>query len=138
MGEPAAGRQLWHRHTKNIAPEQLLRDMLLQVFFSVHGEYQWMAPVCYNIRFYWLIGLTIDDEVWDHSNYSKNRDSQHEHAVVDCFFTEVITLADKLKRLSREHRRIKRVDQHFKPTITASSIVRMARILSAVPRGTAQ
>lgn len=50
-----------------------------------------------------FIGLAIDDEVWDHSSVSNNRDRLLEHAVVERFFTEVMTLADRRNLLSKEH-----------------------------------
>ncbi|MCC6246734.1 MAG: IS5 family transposase [Rubrivivax sp.] len=87
----------------SIAPEKLLRAMLVQVFFSVRSERQLMEQVRYNLLYRWFIGLAIDDEVWDHSCFSKNRDRLIEHAVVESFFTEVMTLADKRALLSKEH-----------------------------------
>lgn len=57
----------------------------------------------YNLLYRWFIGLAIDDEVWDHSTFSKNRDRLLEHAVVESFFTEVMSVADKHNLLSREH-----------------------------------
>jgi transposase len=87
----------------SIAPEKLLRAMLIQVFFSVRSERQLMEQVRYNLLYRWFIGLAIDDEVWDHSTFSKNRDRLLEHAVVEHFFTEVMTLADKRALLSKEH-----------------------------------
>ena len=87
----------------SIAPEKLLRAMLIQVFFSVRSERQLMEQVRYNLLYRWFIGLAIDDEVWDHSTFSKNRDRLLEHEVVENFFTEVMTLADKQGLLSREH-----------------------------------
>jgi transposase len=62
-----------------------------------------MEQVRYKLLYRWFIGLTIDDEVWDHSNFSKNRDRLLEHAVVKRFFTEVMSLADKRKLMSKEH-----------------------------------
>jgi len=87
----------------SIAPEKLLRAMLVQVLFSVRSERQLMEQVRYNLLFRWFIGLAIDDPVWDHSVFSKNRDRLLEHAVVERFFTEVMQLADKRKLLSKEH-----------------------------------
>ena len=86
----------------SIAPEKLLRAMLIQVFFSVRSERQLMEQVRYNLLYRWFIGLAIDDEVWDHSTFSKNRDRLIEHAVVESFFTEVMTLADKRALLSKD------------------------------------
>ena len=87
----------------SIAPEKLLRAMLVQVLFSVRSERQLMEQVRYNLLYRWFIGLAIDDEVWDHSSFSKNRDRLIEHAVVERFFTEVMALADKRALLSKEH-----------------------------------
>jgi len=87
----------------SIAPEKLLRAMLIQVFFSVRSERQLMEQIRYNLLFRWFIGLAIDDEVWDHSVFSKNRDRLLEHAVVERFFTEVMRVADQRKLLSKEH-----------------------------------
>jgi transposase len=87
----------------SIAPEKLLRAMLIQVFFSVRSERQLVEQMRYNLLYRWFIGLAIDDEVWDHSTFSKNRDRLLEHAVVESFFTEVMTLADKRQLLSRDH-----------------------------------
>ncbi len=87
----------------SIAPEKLLRAMLIQVLFSVRSERQLMEQVRYNLLYRWFIGLAIDDEVWDHSSFSKNRERLLEHAVVESFFTEVMTLADKAGLLSKEH-----------------------------------
>lgn len=91
------------RGRASIAPEKLLRAMLVQVLFSVRSERQLMEQVRYNLLFRWFIGLAIDDEVWDHSVFSKNRDRLLEHAVVERFFTQVMQLADKRKLLSKEH-----------------------------------
>lgn len=87
----------------SVAPEKLLRAMLIQVLFSVRSERQLMEQIRYNLLYRWFIGLAIDDAVWDHSVFSKNRDRLLEHAVVERFFTEVMRLADKRKLLSKEH-----------------------------------
>ena len=58
----------------SIAPERLLRASLLQAFYSVRSERQLMEQINYNLLFRWFVGLGIDDAVWDHSTFSKNRD----------------------------------------------------------------
>ena len=87
----------------SIAPEKLMRAMLLQVLFSVRSERQLVEQIQYNLLFRWFVGLAIEDTVWNHSVFSKNRDRLLEHAVVESFFTEVMTLADKRQLLSKEH-----------------------------------
>ena len=87
----------------SIAPEKLMRALLLQVFYSVRSERQVCEQLRYNLLFRWFVGVAIDDAVWDHSVFSKNRDRLLEHAVVEAFFTEIMQLADAKGLLSKEH-----------------------------------
>jgi len=87
----------------SIPPEKLMRALLLQVFYSVRSERQICEQLRYNLLFRWFVGLAIDDAVWDHSVFSKNRDRLLEHAVVEAFFTEIMRLADARGLLSKEH-----------------------------------
>jgi len=48
----------------SIAPEKLLRALLLQVLYSVRSERQLMEQLDYNLLFRWFVGLNIDDPVW--------------------------------------------------------------------------
>ena len=57
-----------------IAPEKLLRAMLLQAFYGVRSERQLMERMEFDLLFRWFVGLGVDDPVWDHSTFSKNRD----------------------------------------------------------------
>ena len=58
----------------SIPPEKLLRAMLLQAFYSVRSERQLMERIKFDLLFRWVVGLGIDDPVWDHSSFSTNRD----------------------------------------------------------------
>lgn len=91
------------RGRASIAPEKLLRALLLQVFYSIRSERQLCEQLRYNLLFRWFVGLAIDDTVWDHSVFSKNRDRMMEHEVVEAFFAEVMRLADARGLLSKEH-----------------------------------
>ena len=79
----------------SIAPGKLMRALLLQVFHSPRSERQLMERMQYNLLFRWFVGIAIDDPVWDHSVFSKNRDRLLEHEVVEAFFTGILALADK-------------------------------------------
>lgn len=87
----------------SIAPEKLIRALLLQIFYSVRSERQICEQLRYNLLFRWFVGLALDDAVWDHSVFSKNRDRLLEHHVMDGFFTQVTGLADARGLLSKEH-----------------------------------
>ena len=58
----------------SIPPEKLLRAMLLQAFYSIRSERQLMERLEFDLLFRWFVGLGIDDVVWDHSTFSKNRE----------------------------------------------------------------
>src|ERR1043165_4983012 len=58
----------------SIAPEKLLRAMLLQAFYSVRSERQLMERIEFDLLFRWFVGIGIDDPVWDHSAFTKYRD----------------------------------------------------------------
>jgi transposase len=58
----------------SIAPEKLLRAMLLQAFYSIRSERQLMERIEYDLLFRWFVGLGVDDPAWDHSSFSANRD----------------------------------------------------------------
>ena len=87
----------------SIAPEKLLRAMLLQVFYSIRSERQLMEQVQYNLLFRWFVGLAMDDAVWVPTVFSKNRDRLIEHDVIVALFNEVLVQADQEGWLSGEH-----------------------------------
>ena len=58
----------------SIAPEKLLRVLLLQAFYTIRSERQLMEQLDYNLLFRWFVGLSMDTPVWDATVYSKNRD----------------------------------------------------------------
>lgn len=87
----------------SIAPEKLLRAMLLQVLYSIRSERQLMEQTQYNLLFRWFIGLSMDDSVWVPTVFTKNRERLIEHDAVVAFFNEVLKQADKKRWLSKEH-----------------------------------
>ena len=58
----------------SIAPEKLLRAMLLQAFYSIRSERQLMERLEFDLLFRWFVGIGVDDAAWDHSTFSKNRE----------------------------------------------------------------
>lgn len=56
----------------SIAPEMLLRTMLLQAFYSIRSERQLMERLEFDLLFRWFVGWGVDDPAWDHSTFSKN------------------------------------------------------------------
>lgn len=91
------------RGRPSIAPEKLLRAMLLQILFSIRSERQLMEQTQYNMLFRWFIGLAMDDAVWVPTLFSKNRQRLIEHDAVVAFFNEVLETAENKDWLSGEH-----------------------------------
>jgi transposase len=89
------------RHS--IPPEKLLRAQLLQLFYSLRSERMLMEQLRYNLLFRWFVGIAIDDDVWDHSVFSKNRDRLNEESVAAEFLKEVVRLAQQKNLMSDEH-----------------------------------
>jgi transposase len=85
----------------SIAPERLLRALLLQVFYSVRSERLLMEQLNYNLLFRWFVGLEIDDAVWSHAVFSKNRDRLLNQDLAQKFFAHVKEQAAGL--MSDEH-----------------------------------
>ena len=87
----------------SIAPERLLRALLLQAFYTVRSERQLMEQIEYNLLFRWFVGLSIDDPVWDATVFCKNRDRLLDGDIAAKFFAAVLNLPQVRKLLSSEH-----------------------------------
>src|SRR6202789_4306369 len=85
----------------SIAPEYILRALLLQVFYSVRSERLLVEQIDYNLLFRWFVGLGMDDAVWNHAVFSKNRDRLLTSDVAQRFFAEVNKQAKRF--MSDEH-----------------------------------
>ena len=87
----------------SIAPEKLLRALLLQVLYSVRSERLLMEQLEYNLLFRWFVGLSMDEPVWVASVFSKNRDRLLEGDIAEKFFARVLDQARATDLLSDEH-----------------------------------
>jgi len=87
----------------SIAPERLLRALLLQAFFSVRSERQLMQQITYNMLFRWFIGLAMDAPMWDVTVFTKNRDRLLEGDIAKGFLTAVLADPQVKPLLSSEH-----------------------------------
>jgi len=87
----------------SIAPEKLLRALLLQAFYSVRSERLLMEELNYNLLFRWFVGLSVDDAVWDATVFTKNRDRLLEADVAKEFLAHVVEHARGRGLTSDEH-----------------------------------
>jgi len=87
----------------SIAPEKLLRALLLQILYSVRSERLLMEQLQYNLLFRWFVGLNMDEPVWVATVFSKNRDRLLEGEIARLFFAGVLEQARSADLLSDEH-----------------------------------
>jgi len=87
----------------SIAPEKLLRALLLQVLYSIRSERMLMEQLEYNLLFRWFVGLNMDEAVWVPSVFSKNRDRLLEGDIAQEFFRQILQQAQAANLTSDEH-----------------------------------
>jgi transposase len=87
----------------SIPPEQLLRALLLQMLYSVRSERLLVEEIDYNILYRWFVGLNLDDEVWDATTFTKNRNRLLEAEVAKDFLAQVVKQAQEKGWTSDEH-----------------------------------
>jgi len=87
----------------SIAPECLLRALLLQILYSIRSERALMEHIDFNILFRWFVGLHLDEPVWDHSSFSKNRDRLIDSEIALSFLEAVLEKARAEGLLSNDH-----------------------------------
>src|SRR3984957_18216830 len=87
----------------SIAPEKLLRAMLLQAFYGIRSERQLMERLEFDLLFRWFVGLGVDDLAWDHSTFSKNRDRLLEGEIAAKFLLAVLAQPQVKRLLSSDH-----------------------------------
>jgi transposase len=87
----------------SIPPEMLLRAMLLQAFYSIRSERQMMERLEFDLLFRWFVGLGVDDPVWDHSTFSKNRDRLLDGEIAARFLSALLAQPRVKRLLSTEH-----------------------------------
>ena len=87
----------------SIPPEKLLRALLLQILYTIRSERMLMEQLNYNLLFRWFVGLNLDDEVWDVTVFTKNRERLLKADVAGRFFQLVVEEARALNLMSDEH-----------------------------------
>src|SRR5262245_54394707 len=87
----------------SIAPEKLLRAMLLQAFYGIRSERQLMERLEFDLLFRWFVGLGVDDPVWVHAVFSTNRDGRLDGAIAAKFLAAVLAQPKVKRLLSSDH-----------------------------------
>src|ERR1700686_3211177 len=88
---------------KSIPPERLLRALLVQMLYSIRSERMLMEQLEYNLLFRWFVGLSLNEEVWHPTVFTKNRDRLLEGEIAEEFFQVVLRQARRKRLLSDDH-----------------------------------
>jgi transposase len=108
----------------SIAPERILKSLLLIALYSVRSERQFCEQLGYNLLFRWFLDMELEEESFDATVFSKNRDRLMEHEVGRLFFDAVVRQAREAKLMS---------DDHF--TVDGTLIEAWASLKSFRPKG---
>jgi transposase len=100
---PRFAKMYAKRGRPSIAPEKLLRALLLQVLYTVRSERQLMEQLDYNMLYRWFVGLNMDDPIWDVTVFTKNRERLLKGDIAQAFFQKVLEQARAQSLLSEEH-----------------------------------
>ena len=87
----------------SVPPEQLLSALLLQVFYGIRSERQLTEQLDYNLLFRWFVGLSPDDQVWDATTFTKNRERLQSGDIFQKFMTRLLNHPQVEPLLSDEH-----------------------------------
>src|SRR5882724_13652301 len=108
----------------SIAPERILKSLLLIALYSVRSERQFSEQLGYNLLFCWFLDMELEEESFDATVFSKSRDRLLEHEVGRLFFDAVVKQAREGGLMS---------DDHF--TVDGTLIEAWASLKSFRPKG---
>lgn len=87
----------------SIPPERLLRALLVEVLYSIRSDRQLVERLRYDLLLKWFVGLELDEDSWDASTFSRNRERLMEYEVSRVFFDRVLKEAHRRRLLSQKH-----------------------------------
>jgi transposase len=87
----------------SIPPEKLLRALLIQMLYSIRSERLLMEEIDYSVLFRWFVGMNLDEEVWDPTSFTKNRERLLDADVAREFLSQIVKQAHEKGWTSDEH-----------------------------------
>lgn len=100
---PVFGRMYSKIGRPSIAPERLLKSMLLMAFYSIRSERLLCEQLEYNLLYRWFLDMDMDERVLDHSTFAQNRERLMDHEVGRKFFEQIVKTASDAGLTSDEH-----------------------------------
>lgn len=96
-------RMYSHTGRPSVPPEVLLKSLLLQILYSVRSNRLLVEQLGYNILYRWFLGLSLEDEIWDHSTFSQNQERLIGTEIAAQFLQRIIEQAKEAALLSKDH-----------------------------------
>jgi len=87
----------------SIPPEKLLKAQLLMILYSIRSNRQLVEQIHYNFLYRWFLGMSLEEQVWDHSSFSTNHERLIGSDIAAEFLSRVLAQAERKHLLSREH-----------------------------------
>ena len=87
----------------SVPPERLLKSMVLMALYTVRSERQFCEQLDYNLLFRWFLGMSMVEDTFDPTTFSKNRERLMAHEVAQVFFHRVVDRARGAHLMSAEH-----------------------------------
>ncbi len=87
----------------SIAPERVLKSLLLIALHSVRSERQFCEQLQYNLLFRWFLDMELEENSFDATVFSKNRERLMEYEVGRLFFDAVMNQAREANLISEDH-----------------------------------
>jgi transposase len=87
----------------SIPPERLLKSLLLIAFHSVRSERLFCEQLHYNMLFRWFLDMGLDEDAFDASTFSQNRERLLKHDVGALFLMQVVERAKTMGLMSDDH-----------------------------------
>ena len=82
----------------SVPPERLLKAQLL-----MRSDRQFCEQLEYNLLFRWVLDMQLDEESFDASTFSRNRERLIQHEVAERFLAAIVEEAKRERLLSSDH-----------------------------------
>lgn len=91
------------RGRPSVPPELMLMALLWQALFSIRSERQLIECLRFDLRCRWFVGLPLNQEVFDSSTFSKNREDLRLEIIGELFFKRHVAFLREEGLLSSDH-----------------------------------
>ena len=100
---PLFDRIYSHTGRPSIPPETLLKSQLLIALYTIRSDRMFCERANADLVFRWFLDMNTEEEIFDASVFSKNRERLMENEIAYRFLNEIIKIARENDLMSDEH-----------------------------------